>query len=103
MKGVFSTLKKFVKYIHLDWRLRTASRLADALAKGDGMPRFVMPDTDGNLVVLSLKEFRQRSHKATRDDLYRECFYCTRWKALARLPMVGIKAKRKMYFEFYGL
>lgn len=106
MKAVFKFFSRLVKYIRLDYRLRKAVRMADDLyAKNKGQ-YFVLPDKHGNLVVISYKEYRMMrskgmASKAGKEDIYRECFYCTRWKNAMRLPMIAIKAKRKMYFEYF--
>ena len=106
MKAVFNFFRRLIKYIKLDYQLRKASRLADNLHRETREVHFVLPDIRGNLVVLTKRQYRKmylRNHanKVKDRDLYAECFYCSRWKNMQRLTNIGIRAKRKMYFEYY--
>lgn len=106
MKAVFKFFSRLVKYIRLDYRLRKAVRMADEMYRKDGNQYFVLPDKAGNLVILTFREFKRlrrvgKTSYAVKEDLLRECFYCTKWKKDAKLPLIAIREKRKMYFEYY--
>lgn len=106
MKAISDFIKRFVKYVKLDYYYRKAVKKADALHEKDNGLYFVMPNKKGDLIVLSWQQYKKlrRYGKATRavkDDLFRECFYCTKWKDALALPKIAIQAKRKMYFEYY--
>lgn len=106
MKAIFNFFSHLVKYIKLDYQLRKAVKLADRLHRETREVQFVLPDVKGNLIVLSKHQYRKmylrnQANKVKDKDLYVECFYCTRWKNMQRLTNIGIRAKRKMYFEYY--
>lgn len=106
MYRIFNFFKRLALYVRLDYRLRKAVSIADGKANADNGQYFVLPDKYKNLVVISFKEYKRLRRKgkasnASIDDLYKECFYCTRWKKMAKLTKSAIKVKRKMYFEYY--
>jgi hypothetical protein len=72
----------FVKFQSL-LRLHEAIRQADAAHEKDGERYYIMPSSDGKLIIMHKRDLRllKRKHyvndKATTQDLIKECFYCT--------------------------
>lgn len=64
-------------------RLRKAIQLADEQHAKDGDRYFVIPSTDGTLLIMDRKNFKGLKRKkyigknVTLHDMYRECFYYT--------------------------
>ena len=71
------------RYLRDYLRLRKAIQMADEQHAKDGDRYYVMPTTDGNLLIVDRKNFRgmKRKHyigkNVTLNDINRECFYHT--------------------------
>lgn len=103
---VHFNLGRFVRYCRLNITYFLLCREADKRFRLTGKNQFVMPRTDGSLVVIDRLEYRCRMNRAHKPvvgcaDFYRECFYCARWRNGNPLNKTGRKAKRKMFLQFY--
>lgn len=88
-------------------RFRRAVAMADNAHQESGERFYVMPSTDGNLIVTDRKNFRvlRRKHYvhpgATVRDLVSECFYCTPYRdGKGQLPEDVARIKRRQFFAW---
>lgn len=88
-------------------RLRRAVIMADNAHLESGERFYVMPTTDGKLIVTDRKNFRilrQKhyiSRNATVRDLETECFYCTPYRnGQGTLPPEALSMKRRQFLAW---
>ena len=104
MQNPFVHLKDYLRY-------REAVRKADQAHAESGERYYVMPsvDAEGNpkLVIMDrfnfrkLKQKRYISHKATVQDLKRECFYHTPYRdGTDPMDKFAICFKKEMYYSY---
>lgn len=95
------------RYLRDYLRLRNAIQTADEQHAKDGDCYFVMPSTDGTLLIMDRKNFKglKRKHyigqNVTLNDLKRECFYRTSY-AGGRDPLSADdrQAKANSYYAW---
>lgn len=96
-------------FIRLKAKLRfnEAVRKANKSFKETGNRHYVIPMSDGKLLVLDRPNFRKLkrkryiTHKAFIRDLERECFYCTPYKnGTGELSAEAVELKKKQYFSW---
>lgn len=98
------------RYLRDYLRLRTAIQTADEQHAKDGDCYYVMPSTDGTLLIMDRKNFRvlKRKHYVgkgvTLNDLKRECFYRTPY-AGGRDPLsaADCQAKANSYYAWCNI
>ena len=110
-KFIFSVKNLFrinwYRYLRDYLRLRAAIQTADEQHAKDGDCYYVMPSTDGTLIIMDRKNFRalKRKHYVgktiTLNDLKRECFYRTPFP-YGRLPLspADLKEKANSYYAW---
>ena len=91
-------------------RLRRAMRMADEAHLQNGERYYVMPTSDGKLIIVDRYNFRIMKRKGyiNRDakvaDLADECFYCTPYRnGKEELPPDVVARKRRQYLAWAGV
>lgn len=88
-------------------RLRRAVEMADEAHESTGERYYVMPTTDGKMIITDRYNFRIMKKKgyisleAKVMDLVKECFYCTPYRnGKEELPPDVVALKRRQYLSW---
>jgi len=91
-------------------RLKKAIAMADDAYRAHPQRYYVMPTTDGRLIIVDRKNFRLLKRKryisdtATVNDLLRECFYCTpKASGDGAMSLFVQKKKWEIYYRWYDV
>jgi hypothetical protein len=100
---MYNFIRHFIDYL----KLRKAINTADELHAKDGDRYYVMPGSDGKLVIMDRRNFKRLKLKhyinknATLNDLRRECFYHTPYAdGSDRMPAFVRKERAEAYYQW---
>lgn len=100
---MFKKILKFIDYLHYCW----AVKKADDAHEKTGERYYVLPSTNGKLIIMDRRNFRLLRRKkyimptANVNNMIGECFYCTPYRnGNGYLSKEGREQKLKQYYAY---